>query len=259
MKVAFWNGILMPEDTVDYMAAVGIILALEYKRETVLSSSYISNHMLQDCFSGKAKDRILRTPYRFLYGSLEYCRELWSMKGNKKDNVLEVPMEGVTIVYPPEKDEAGMFYHKASPNTFYFLDMAGESGTTFQNVMEEADLLVVFLPQDEVEIQKFFHRFSSIIPNTIFVIEEVQRANRLSYRRLVTEYGVSNKNIACIPRSKEYKEACEEGKLELFLKKRWATKSSQYSFVAGVKSVAKILYERSGCGQRKERGRHKKI
>ena len=246
MKVAFWNGISSSDGAINYVAAVGVILALEYNCEIVLGSNYISNHMLQDCFSGKMKDiRGFPAQHRFLYGSLEYCRALWSMKGNRQSSILELPMEGITIIYPPDMTETSMFYYKASPDAFYLLDLAEENKPVFQNAIEEADVLIVVLPQDVAEIQKFFRRFSSLIPHVFFVIEETQQINRKENRRLnceiMTEYGFKRRNIAWIPKSREYKEACEDGKLEDYLKKIHSTHDSQYCVKSGVRKVAKLL------------------
>lgn len=253
MKVAFFNGISMSGDVSKYMAAIGVILAQEYNCRVVLGSNYISNHMLQDCFSGKIKEEgIAHAPYRFLYGSQEYSSDLWNMKRNRQGDILEIPMEGVTIIFPPDADKKCMFYYNVPQTSFYLLDMAEENRTIFQAVIEEADWLVVFLPQDVDQIHKFFHRFSSLIPKAIVVIEEAQRANRLFYRKIVAEYGIKNKNIGSIPKNKEFRDACEEGKMEAFLKKIKATKNPQYSFLSGTRGIARILYERNVQGRTKE-------
>lgn len=246
MKVAFWNGTSHSDGATNYVAAVGVILALEYNYEIVLGSNYISDHMLQDCFSGKMKEvRGVFKQRRFSYGSLEYCRALWSIKGNKKGSILEVPMERVTIIYPPDIAETNMFYYETSPDTFYLLDLAEENKPVFQNAMEAADILIVILSQDETEIQKFFQRFSSLIPHVFFVIEETQQINRKENRRLycekITKYGVKRKNIVWIPKSREYKEACEEGKLDDYLVKIQSTNNLQYCVKSGVRKIAKIL------------------
>ncbi len=260
MKVAFLNGTSITSGTVNYVAAIGITMALEYNYEIVLGSNYISNHMLQNCFSGKMKENgITHSPYRFLYGSTEYCRNLWSMKGNRQSNILELPMEGVTIVYPPEITEKSMFYYDVPENAFYLLDTVVENKTVFQNILEEADILVVFLPQDVAAIQNFFHRFSSVIPNALFVIEETTRTNRLFYRSLLAENGIDNKDIISISKCREHKNACEEGRLPAFLKSNQATRKPQYKFVSGVKTIARILYEYSSCGEGKEGKNNKKV
>jgi len=68
----------------------------------------------------------------------------------------------------------------------------------------------------------------------------------------VAEYGINYRNIGSIPQNKEYIEACEEGKLESFLKKKQAMNSPQYSFIMGIRYVAQLLYEQKNLNCRKE-------
>ena len=264
MKVAFWNSISQADDVINYMAAIGVILAQEYNCEVVLGSNYISNYMLQDCFFGKMKeDGIAHAPYRYTYGSSEYCRKLWSMKRNRQGNILEIPMEGLKIVYPPDITEMQMFYYNIPQTGFYFLAAAEDNKAIFQAVLEEADYLVVILSQNVAEIQKFFQRFSSFIPQTIFVIEEVQKSkrngSRFSYREILEKHGIKGETVIGVSKSKEHKEACEEGKLETFLRKIKATKDPQYRFWAGIKRVAKAIYECNVQDNRGEVELYKKI
>ena len=53
MKVAFWNGISKTDSIANYVAAIGMTLAVECNCNVILGSNYISNRMPQDCFSGK--------------------------------------------------------------------------------------------------------------------------------------------------------------------------------------------------------------
>ena len=243
MKVVFWNGISMSEGLTDYVAAIGAILSLEYNCEVILGSNYVSNHMLQDCFFNKTRE-LAQAPFCFIRGSTEYYRELWSMKKDvTQGDILEIPMEGITIVFPPDVTEKKLFYYKISETAYYLFDLAGENAVTLQSAVEESELFIVFLPQNEYKIQKFFHRFSSIIPHAIFVIEEQQRSNRLFYRKIVAEYGIKNKLIVSIPKNRKYKEVCEEGELESLLKKNLNANLTKYDFVSGVKNVARLIYE----------------
>ena len=260
MKVVFWNAIRESDNVTGYVAAIGTILSLEYHCEVVLSSNYISNHMLQDCFFCKIKEEgSAHAPYRYLYDSPEYYSALWNMKRSRQGDILEIPVDGVTIVFPPDVAEKSMFYYEVPENSFYLLDVAGESSAYVQDMLEEAEVIVVFLPQDEIEIQKFFYRFSSLIPKAIFVIEESYRITRVFYRKMVAEYGINYRNIGSIPQNKEYTDACEDGKLESFLRQKQAANSSQYSFIMGIRYVAQLLHERKMHQGRKECETHQSI
>ena len=250
MKVVFWNGVSISDDVTNYMAAIGIILSSEFHCEVVLGSNYISNHMLQDCFLSKMKeDGIAHVPYCFLYDSSEYSNALWNMRKNRQGNILERPSERVTILFPPDVGEKKIFSYEVSEGTFYLLGIAGENYLSFQNVLDEADIIIVFLPQAEIEIQKFFCRFSAVIPKAIFVLEENIRGNRSFYYNILAKYGIIRENIGCISENNEFKEACIEGKLEDFIKDNRSTKSLQYSFLFGIRRIARLLYERNNKGK----------
>ena len=192
MKVAFWNGISSADSVANYVAAVGMMLAFECNCNVILSSNYISNRMMQDCFSSRMlEEGIAHTPYCFLYGSPEYHGALWTMKRHRQGNILEMPMKRMTIIYPPDVAEKSMFYYKSTPSDYYLLDMAKSGIAESKNVLDEAELVVVFFSQDETDIQNFFERFSSLVSKTLFVIMDFQRDSVHMCRKLKTQYGIN--------------------------------------------------------------------
>lgn len=260
MKVAFWNGVSSSDGVTNHVAAIGTILACEMNCTVVLGSNYICNHMLQDCFSDRRKETGMGLePYRFYYGTPEYFRALWDMKLNRKGNILEVPMEGITIIYPP--DDRKMFYYPVSPTTLYLLDVAGENNADFQSALDEADIIIVFLPQDVTEFQKFFTRFSYLIPKSLFVIKDFCRNGEVTCRDIAAKYGINRRNIGLIPYNSKYTEMCESGKLDLFLngKLNQATKEPQYRFLVSLRTIAKRLCERLRYEQMKENKNEQRI
>ena len=152
-------------------------------------------------------------------------------------------MEGMKVIFPPEVSENHMFYYKMPSSSFYLLEFAGDNNDLLRRVFDEAERIVVFLPQNVAEIQKFFHRFSSVIPKAFFVIIEVERSNRSFYKSYVANYGIYNKNIGSIPVDKTFTEACAEGELISFLQKRHATKQPQFKFVSSIRNITKRLHE----------------
>lgn len=255
MKVAFWSGAGLTDSVPNYMAAIGTMLALEHQCMVVLGSNYLSNRMLQDCFFSKIKEEgIAHAPYIYLHGSPEYHAELWSMKRNRQGDVLEVPMEDVTIIYPPDVGEKRMFYYDIPQTAFYLLDIAGESSAAFQSALDEADVVVVFLSQNVTEIQNFLERFSSLIPKTLFIIEACLQNNRYSQRDFSAKYGIDIRNIGIIPHNTIFTEACEEGRLEFFLKQNLnpSAKNLQENFMSKLKNITSLLYERNTYHEKKE-------
>ena len=250
MKVVFLNAVSGTDSMTDYVAAIGTMLAMEYNCNVVLGSNYISNRMLQDCFSRRMlEEGIAHTPYCFLYGSPEYHGVLWSMKKTRQSNILEMPIKRMTIIYPPDVAEKSMFYYKMPRNGFYLLDMAKCSISESRNVLDEAELVIVFLTQDETDFQNFFERFSSLLPKVIFVIVDYQRDAGYSFRKLKEKYGINRKNIGFIPRNRNFYKACEEGNMSRFITNTdcGIDAEDNSNFIASIKKIAKKIHERGVC------------
>ncbi len=254
MKVAFWSSAGRPDSVTYNMAAVGILLSMVYQCEVVLGSNYISNIMLQDCFSGKISEKgVSGQPFRLYYGALDYYRELWEQKEKRQGNIMEVPMPGVTIIYPPDAMDKKMFYYGAGSQTMYLMDIAGEHYITSEIALEEADLIVALLPQDETAIQNFFEQYSSFLPKTMVVIENYNKNNKISLRSIDTKYGTKRWKNAIIPHDNEFIKACENGRLEVFLRdnRNCSTKNSHFYFMSNLLQLTERLYD---CKRRKKKG-----
>lgn len=247
MKVAFWNGISSSDSVANYVAAVGMMLAFKYNCNVVLSSNYISNRMMQDCFSRRMMEEgIAHTPYCFLYGTPEYYGALWKMKRNRQHNILEMPMKRMKIIYPPDIAEKSMFYHQISSKDFYLLSMAKSSIAESKNVLDEAELVVVFLSQNEPEIQNFFERFSSLIPKAFFVIVDNQREAGHACRKLKSEYGIKHSDIGIIPHNSEFEQASEDGNMGHFILHniQGTMEEQNNNFIVSLRKVSKTIYMR---------------
>ncbi|MBO5354252.1 MAG: hypothetical protein J6J42_14060 [Lachnospiraceae bacterium] len=254
MKVAFWSSAGRPDSAAYSMAAVGSLLSMVYQCEVVLGSNYISNIMLQDCFSGKISEKgVSGQPFRYYYGTLDYYRELWEQKEKRQGNIVEIPMPGVTILYPPDAADKEMFYYQTDSQTMYLLDTAGEHYTTSETALEEADLIVAFLPQEETAIQNFFEQYTRYLPKTMLVIENYHKKNRISLRSIDLRYGTKRWKNAIIPYDNEFIRACENGRLEMFLRdnRNCSTQNSHFYFMSNLLQLTERLYD---CKRRKDKG-----
>ena len=250
MKVAFWNAISSTDSVTNYVAAIGMHLVTECHSNVVLSGNYISNRMLQDCFSRRMlEDGIAHTPYCYLYGSSEYRDALWRMKRNRQGNILEMPINRMKIIYPPDETAKSMFYYKIRQRDFYLLDMAKCNVAESKNVLDEAELVVVFLSQDKTEIQNFFERFSSLIPKALFIFVNNQRDKKESFRILKEDYGVNSNKIGHIPDNRNFYMACEEGNMSRFFADSiYRTDEKQDgNFTNSIKKLAKKIYGQGVC------------
>ena len=244
MKVAFWSGFGMSAGGTLNIAAISIIFASLYHKEVVLSSNYISSHMLRDCFFGTlAESRHSKRPYRYCYGEPDYFRNLWDMYHR---DIIGTPTEGITIIRPPDVTDKSMFYYEVSEQTMFFMDVAPESSLVFGSILEEADIVVSFLPQDSVKIQMFFDNYSSLIPKSLFIIDDFRKNGGCIPKNLSMKYRINRECIGIVPYCHAYIQACEEGNMESFLKKNLncSTRNPNFYFMYHLQKTAKMLKER---------------
>lgn len=243
MKIAFWNGVNYTTGQPDYVAAVGVALTLVHGYNVVMSSNHISNHMLQDCFSVQIpKAGSAREPCRLYYSAPEYHRRLLELKRCRRGAIQEVPMEGIMIVYPPDADEE-VFYFEISANTFYLVDIVGENYAVSQRALENAELIILFLPPDEEEIRLFFRCFSMLISHSIIVIDGFMKMSPSFLNFLELKYGIKKDNIIIIPENSEFVEACENGKLDYFMKDNilGSASASNALFLNSIRQIVRAI------------------
>ena len=244
MKIAFWNGVNFTASQANYVAMVGILLARICKCNVVMSSNHISSHMLQDCFSDKMPEQgTIREPYRLYYSVPEYHRRLWELKRFRQSSIQEVPMDGITIVYPPDVGE-NIFYFETSKQTYYLVDIAGENYVSSQRALEEAEFIVLFLPPDEKEIRVFFQFISMIDSRFIIVIEGQIKMSSSFLQYLELNYGIKKKDIIIIPENSEFNKACNRGRLDYFVRDniRKQTNDSNLRFWNAMRRITKEVY-----------------
>ena len=155
-------------------------------------------------------------------------------------------MERITIIRPPDVTDKSMFYYEVSEQTMFFMDVASKSSLVFGSILEEADLVVSFLPQDTVKIQIFFEYYSSLIPKSLFIIDDFRKNGACIPKNLSIKYRINKECIGVFPYCYAYIQACEEGNIEAFLKKNLncSTRNPNFYFMYNLQKTAKMLKER---------------
>nr|MCR5583992.1 hypothetical protein [Lachnospiraceae bacterium] len=90
-----------------------------------------------------------------------------------------------------------------------FVDSSGKNSPYSFRVLNEADIILVFLPGSSVEIRKFFYLYSNFIYKSFFVINRFSQYDNYLFE-LLDEYKVSKKRVAAIPYSPELDRACRD-------------------------------------------------
>lgn len=251
MKVAFWSGVRKAGGVTCNLAAISIAMALLYDCNIILGSDHISSDSLETCMLQQKKDRT--KPYYYCYGETEYFGRLWESRKDLNGDIIGIPMQGITLIRQPDATDKNMFYYKALKKDIYMMDVSGKSNIASRCALEEADLVVVCLPQDTQEIHKFFDRYSSLRSKSLFLLSSFKRNGEVFPKYLINIYGIEKRNILQLPYCTAYAQAYEESNLEVFLKEnlKCPTKNPHFYFMSYLRQVTDVLYERTIVRRRK--------
>ncbi len=90
-----------------------------------------------------------------------------------------------------------------------FVDSSGKNSPYSFKTLHEADLILVFLPGNSVEIRKFFHLYSYHINKSFFIINNFSECDGFIFD-IMEEFKVPEERVAGIPYSPELARACLE-------------------------------------------------
>ncbi len=97
-----------------------------------------------------------------------------------------------------------------------FVDSSGRNSPYSFKVLNEADIVTVFLPGCSGEIRKFFNYYSYFIHKSFFVINRFSQYDDYLFD-VLNDYKVPKKNIAAIPYSPELDRACRDKSMEFLI------------------------------------------
>jgi hypothetical protein len=90
-----------------------------------------------------------------------------------------------------------------------FVDSSGKNSPYSFKVLNEADIILVFLPVSSIQIRKFFYLYSYYISKSFFVINRFSQYDNFLLE-LLKEYKVPKKRVAVIPYSPQLDRACRD-------------------------------------------------
>ncbi|MBQ9119877.1 MAG: hypothetical protein IJY09_07500 [Lachnospiraceae bacterium] len=98
-----------------------------------------------------------------------------------------------------------------------FVDTRPNRSISSKIILDRADLVVVILRQNILEIQEFFQNYSSLLDKAFFIIGNYNKKNPLTLRKIVSEFGFSTERIGIIPHCKEFQFAVDHGRMVEFI------------------------------------------
>lgn len=240
MKVAFWNGTDKVGNVTGYLAAISVYCTLYYEKCVIAGSNYLGGQGLEDYFfPNPEKTGIERAQKRYPFGEPGYFRNLWEKRMAEDRKTGDITTHaGIRLVQPPDGLESRMFYRNVSRETLYFMDISGKINAFSLQALEEADIVAVFLPQNEMEIQKFFHQYSSIIPKSVFFITDYHSKESCNSHYLHRIYGIDRRRLGVLPACIKFDMACETGDVERFFQE---SEEGEKCFCRNIRRAVELL------------------
>lgn len=242
MKVAFWSSGISPGEVTEKLAAIGAVCALHYNMHLILSSSYLSNHMIEDCFLDRTNYRPEKWhPFCACYGEPEYYRTLWE---RQRQGIHAAPVADNRIILAEPQDSYAPFgFSKESPELWQLMDLGVQRSFSAKQALEEADAAVIFLSSCMENEEEFFKNYASIIPKALFVVEKRSKKQSCTAERLTESYGISRERISYLSPNKEYSYACDMGEVIRFFDENLFCTSDHknYEFIHQVKTAIRKL------------------
>lgn len=247
MRVAFWCAFPQVGGVTGNLAAIATACTLYFNRRVVIGSNHFSSRGVERCFGGEAAyQKNGQKTFCYCYGEAEYFRILWEEYGPAAGVYAPRQLsENLYLIQPPDMLAESLFCDTVPKEMLYFMDVAGNRQGDFGRVLEEADLVAVFLPQELDQIKQFFDCYSSLIPKSVFFVNDFSRRCCCVPGKLSKKFGIDRQCISTIPHNEEFAVAYEEGRVGEFIRDNLfcLPEEENYRFIRQIISAAELLLE----------------
>ena len=264
MKIVFW-GDTQAAGTTSNMLATASALAIQYPYQSVMlqtagkgnavdiSKSFSETEPLEE----ELKEGCAYYPLRgldYLYtvgkkGVLTAKQIQDNMQAviEKKLYCLSSGSRMLCNFYPEETNQilANVIRLADQQMDFTFIDCGCRTDAWTQELIKNADLLVVNLAQTQKSFDHFFLNHIKLSENIIFFISSYQKDSTYNKKNIHRLYRIEPERLAVVPYNPEFAHACEKGRLDKYMKGRGNLYSTQMRrfFMQEVMQAVQILLE----------------
>lgn len=171
--------------------------------------------------------------------SIPYCRKSF---------------QNLSLLPPVESSEEPPF-PRPDNGTFpsiNFMDSSGQNSLYSFKCLEEASVILVFLPNTPDSAYDFLSNYKSLRKKCFYIFNRFDESEKKRLCRFMSELGIEKKHFDTIPYSSEFENACFEKKLDTMILKAYS--GAKYSsYYTRLKRIAtKITAFAAECQSRYE-------
>ena len=144
------------------------------------------------------------------------------------------------LLKPVENSNANVF--EGGKGDICLVDSSGMNSPYSFKVLNEADMILVFLPNSDLGIQRFFDYYSALLKKSFFIINRYSESDAIPLK-ILEGYRVLPSRIGTIPYCKSYDRACREGAIDTFIEQNLHRRSPDIYYRCIKNLTKKVLIE----------------
>lgn len=258
MKLVVWSNQAGHSKVTSSVAAMAALDAITSERKSCVLSTVHNSSYLQVPFMGVAKEN-LREYYqntgidvllRTIKSGTAQAKDIMDSSTQMINGRLNV-FTGTTVSNPTFYESTIMGAMsplcKALDTTFdiAWIDTTSGVNRVSANMLKEADIIIVGLPQSEMIVEDFFANYSFDFNKVMFIFGDYDKDRKFSCANACKKYKkyMNKDNTAYILHNAGFGDACDSGKLLPFMQINNKAKKSDenYEFMMSVRKALKVL------------------
>ncbi len=240
------------------LAAISIAAVLSEKRRILTLENHWSESTIAECYFYENSTNIVKQGcVRYLeQGMLDnLVRHFAAMTNKRREGIMTVEVLEDSLYYMPQNAFShDLFDYEFSCNMlpmlqiletsypFLFIDTKNQTMSS-KIILEEADFVVVHLPQNELQIEEIMKSYSAILDKSLFLISDYREQFSISIPHIMNEYQVLPERFAILPHSIPFETAIQEGSAINFIYSNYDCDedNTNYTFIKELKRTTKLI------------------
>lgn len=267
MKVAFWESVRHECKQMSSMAAISIMLSINFGKRVVLLDNGQDSNSLERIFTGIQRFYYVKedSNYVLRHVGMDNILQNISDKSNLQPLLEQSAVEVIKdyLYYVPQSKVVNRFAYEYVLSyelnkiiesydqlvDYTIIRARGGNNMSTKQVIDMADMVMVELSQNYGQLDEFFDHYASIRKHAIYVFNDY-KANSISIYQIMERYRIKKEQVIVISEHMPLKAACLGGGLVDYIRSNTncSSESENYRCVRELKRAAKIII-------RKERSR----
>lgn len=242
MKIAFWSNLRGQGGVTTNLACMAAMSAIAGADKCILLENHYNLNSLGNILMAPEKVAFLKEKGQYYnkYGIEYILKRLYTGEsGEALIRKASIPLLYSSILYLPQsyivnrevfnyefdlvRDE--LFRCLESVSEMIFIDTEPNGNISSNSILEEADLIVVNLPQKPALWKEFMEQYSSILKKCVFLVGKYQPDIKFDLIRIRDEFHIARNQIGTVPLNLELQEAMKEGRILQFLNRNYVKPS----------------------------------